>query len=87
MFHNVMQFRTSPSAPANCKGNTKDVGEFSGGWWYQIYKGEKGNLRYGIQYARFERDLWSGAGGTANPGGGAKGVDNMWWSSFRYYLP
>jgi Skp family chaperone for outer membrane proteins len=77
----------NPNAPSNCKGNTKDVGEFSAGWWYQIYKGEKGNLRYGIQYARFERDLWSGAGGTTNPGGGAKGVDNMWWSSFRYYLP
>lgn len=77
----------SPSAPAHCGGNTKDVQEISAGWWYQIYKGEKGNLRYGIQYSRFERDLWSGAGGTTNPGGGAQGVDNMWWSSFRYYLP
>lgn len=77
----------SPSGPAHCGGNTKDVQEFSAGWWYNIYKGEKGNLRYGIQYARFERDLWSGAGGTTNPDGGAMGVDNMFWTSFRYYLP
>ena len=77
----------SPSNPAHCGGNTKDVQEFSAGWWYNIYKGEKGNLRYGLQYARFQRDLWSGAGGTTNPGGGAMGTDNMVWTSFRYYLP
>jgi prefoldin subunit 5 len=77
----------SPSNPAHCGGNTKDVQEFSTGYWYQIYKGPKGNLRYGLQYARFQRDLWSGVGGTTNPGGGATGVDNMFWTSFRYYLP
>ena len=77
----------SPSGPAHCGNNNKDVQEFSTGWWYNIYKGEKGNLRYGIQYARFQRDLWSGAGGTTNPNGGAMGVDNMFWTSFRYYLP
>jgi Skp family chaperone for outer membrane proteins len=83
----------SPSGPAHCGGNTKDVQELSAGWWYNIYKGEKGNLRYGIQYARFQRDLWSGdgtnstTGVTTNPGGGANGVDNMFWTSFRYYLP
>lgn len=77
----------SPSAPAHCAGNTKSVGEFSGGWWYNIYTGPKGNLRYGLQYARFQRDLWSGNGGTTNPSNGANGVDNMFWTSFRYYLP
>ncbi len=77
----------SPSNPANCGGSNKDVQEFTAGYWYNIYKGPKGNLRYGLQYSRFERDLWSGAGGTANPGGGANGEDNMFWTSFRYYLP
>jgi Skp family chaperone for outer membrane proteins len=76
-----------PSAPSNCGANNKDVQEFTAGWWYNIYAGPKGRLRQGFQYARFERDLWSGAGGTANPGGGANGVDNMFWTSFRYYLP
>lgn len=77
----------SPANPANCGNQNKDVQEFTMGDWYYFYKGPKGGLRFGLQYARFERDLWSGAGGTANPGGGAKGVDNMFWTSWRYYLP
>jgi hypothetical protein len=73
--------------PANCGNQNKDVQEFTAGDWYYIYKGSQGGLRFGLQYARFERDLWSGAGGTTNPAGGAKGVDNMFWTSFRFYLP
>jgi len=63
------------------------VQEFIAGQWYDFYRGPQGRLRFGLQYSRFERDLWSGAGGTTNPGGGAKGIDNMFWTSFRYYLP
>lgn len=77
----------SPSNPKNCNGNTKDVQEFSTGYWYNLYKGPKGGLRYGIQYALFQRNLWSGAGGLTNPSNTAKGLDNMFWTSFRYYLP
>jgi TolA-binding protein len=71
----------SPSTPANCGGNNKDVQELSVGYWFNFYDGAKGRLRQGIQYSRFERDLWSGVGG------GAKGTDNGFWTSFRYYLP
>ncbi len=77
----------NPAAPSNCGANNKDVQEFTAGYWYNMYNGPKGRLRYGLQYAWFERDLWSGQGGSANPGGGAKGTDNMFWTSFRYYLP
>lgn len=77
----------NPAAPAHCTANTKDVQEFTAGDWYYFYKGPKGGLRMGLQYSRFQRDLWSGNGGTTNPGGSAKGVDNMFWTSFRYYLP
>ncbi len=77
----------SPSTPSNCGANNKDVQEFSAGYWYNFYSGPKGRLRQGIQYAYFRRDLWSGAGSTTNPGGGANGTDNMFWTSFRYYLP
>ncbi len=77
----------SNSAPAHCGGNTKDVQEFTAGYWYNIYNGPKGMLRYGLQYSRFQRDLWSGNGGETNPGGGAQGTDNGFWTSFRYYLP
>ena len=75
------------TAPAGCGGNTKDVQEFVGGYWYNIYSGPKGRLRQGITYQNIRRDIWSGAGGTANPGGGAHGTDNMFFTSFRYYLP
>ncbi|HWE85432.1 MAG TPA: hypothetical protein VG267_10840 [Terracidiphilus sp.] len=73
--------------PAGCGNQNKDVQEFAAGDWYYLYRGPQGGLRFGLQYARFERDLWSGAGGPLNPSGGAKGIDNMFWTSFRYYLP
>ena len=76
-----------PAAPAHCTNQNKDVQEFTSGYWYDFYNGPKGRLRYGLQYSWFERDLWSGDGGTTNPGGGANGTDNMFWTSFRYYLP
>ena len=77
----------SPSTPAHCGGSNKDVQEFTAGYWYYFYKGSKGGLRQGIQYSRFRRDLWSGAGGPTNPGGGAYGTDDTLFTSFRYYLP
>jgi hypothetical protein len=77
----------NPSTPANCKGNNKDVQEFTAGYWYYIYNGPKGRLRQGIQYSYIMRNLWSGAGGTTNPSGSAEGTDNEVFTSFRYFLP
>jgi hypothetical protein len=77
----------TPSTPANCGGNNKDVQELSTGYWYNFYSGSMGRFRQGIQYSYFQRNLWSGAGGTTNPGGGAQGTDNMFETSLRYYLP
>lgn len=77
----------SPSTPSSCGNQNKDVQEFTAGYWYYLSKGPKGGLRYGLQWSRFERDLWSGAGADTNPGNGARGIDNMFWTSFRYYLP
>jgi hypothetical protein len=76
-----------PSTPSSCGNQNKDTQEFTAGDWYYFYKGPKGGMRFGLQYSRWERDIWSGAGGTTNPGGGASGADNMFWTSFRYYLP
>ncbi len=82
---------SDPTTPGNstnaCKGNNKDVQEFTAGYWFDFYRGPKGRVRQGIQYSLMRRDLWSGAGGTLNPGGGAHGDDNMVFTSFRYYLP
>ena len=77
----------SPSTPANCGGNTKDVQEGTAGWWYYFYKGPKGGLRQGFQYSYFTRNIWSGTGGPLNINGGAKGTDNVIETSLRYYLP
>ena len=82
---------SDPTTPGNstngCKANNKDVQEFTAGYWYNFYSGPRGRLRQGIQYSLIRRDLWSGNGGTLNPGGGAHGDDNMIFTSFRYYLP
>ena len=82
---------TDPITPGNstngCKGNNKDVQEFTAGYWFNILNGPQGRLRQGIQYSLIRRDLWSGNGGTLNPSNGAHGDDNMLFTSFRYYLP
>lgn len=77
----------TPATPSNCAGNTKDVQEATAGYWFYVYSGAKGRLRQGVQYSYFTRNLWSGAGGPANPNGGAKGTDNIFETSLRYYLP
>ena len=66
----------------SCGAQSRDVQEMTGGYWYDIYKGEHGRLRQGIQYGYAVREGWSGASGI-----GAKGIDNMFWTTFRYYLP
>jgi TolA-binding protein len=72
----------------SCGAQSKDVQEATVGYWYDFYKGEYGRLRQGIQYGYALRQSWSGAPVAGITGGvGAKGVDNMFWTSFRYYLP
>lgn len=66
----------------SCGAQTRDVQEGTVGYWYDFYKGDKGRLRQSIQYGYALRQGWSGVGGI-----GAKGIDNMFWTSFRYYLP
>jgi hypothetical protein len=70
-----------PTAPGSCAVPTKDVQEFTLGYWYDFYKGPKGRFRQSIQYSYLERYGWTGVGGVA------KGNDNMLFTSFRYYLP
>jgi len=66
----------------SCGAQTRDVQELTGGYWYDIYKGDRGRFRQGIQYGYAVREGWSGASGI-----GAKGIDNMFWTTLRYYLP
>ena len=71
-----------------CGAQTRNVQEATFGYWYDIYRGDRGRLRQSIQYGYTIRDAWSGAPPAAGaPGIGTKGIDNMFWTSFRYYLP
>jgi hypothetical protein len=76
-----------PSGGGTCAGDTRLVMEGTLGFWHRLTQGPKGGLRWGIQYSYFERLGWSGSNGTTGPSISPKGVDNMVWTSFRYYLP
>jgi hypothetical protein len=72
----------SPATPGSCSVNNKDLQEVTVGLWYDFYRGEFGRLREGFQYSWAERNTWSGVGGLS-----PNGTDNMFFTSFRYYLP
>jgi hypothetical protein len=71
----------TPANPTNCTADTKDVQEFTVGYWYDLYRGPAGRFRQSLQYAYFQRNIWSGIGTTP------QGTDNMFWTAIRYYLP
>ncbi len=73
---------TFPLAPSSCSGNTRDIAEATLGYWYDLYKGNHGRFRQGIQYSYADRIVWATLSGLA-----PKGTDSMVWTSLRYYLP
>jgi hypothetical protein len=80
----------NPGGLSNCNGDTKNIVEGTGGFWYKPYNGPKGRLQFGLQYSYLFRTAWAGVGtarpipaGTQNP----TAVENMIFTSFRYYLP
>ncbi len=79
----------NPSSGANCAGDIRMIQEPTLGFWYKFLQGPKGRLQFGMQYSYLTRNGWSGTGGV--PAGGAaispKAIDNMVFTSFRYYLP
>ena len=84
-----------PGALSGCAGNTKSVVEGTTGFWYKPYNGPKGRLQIGMQYSYVVRTAWVGYGtapytipypypsATTAP----KAIENMWFTSLRYYLP
>jgi hypothetical protein len=78
-----------PGALANCTGDTKDIWEGSLGFWYKPYNGPKGRLQFGLQYSYVTKTAWAGIG-TKLPvpaNNSPTALDNMFFTSFRYYLP
>jgi hypothetical protein len=81
------------SLGSNCTGDTRSLTEATFGFWYRFYKGSKGTIQWGPQYSYIRRNTWSGIGtGTVNgvvvnSNGAPHGAENMFFTSFRYYIP
>jgi hypothetical protein len=71
----------NPGGLSNCNGDTRNIIEGTIGFWYRFYNGPKGRVQWGPQYSYIVRNTWSGVGG--NP----SATENMFFTSFRYYLP
>jgi len=79
----------TPSTGGTCAGDIRIITEGTVGFWHKFYSGPKGGMRWGIQYSYITKSGWSGNGGlpAGTPGISPKAVDNMVWTSFRYYIP
>ena len=88
-----------PTAPGSCQGDIRSDLEGTIGFWHRIWSGPAGRLQWGLQYSYFLRNTWVGVGsgtiggGTGQTGtavvtnGQPTGINNMVFTSFRYYLP
>ena len=77
-----------PSGGGTCAGDIRAITEGTIGFWHKIYTGPKGGVRWGIQYSYITKTGWSGNNGVATAiGVSPKAVDNMLFTSFRYYIP
>jgi len=70
-----------PPGTGSCTGNTRAIFEGTFGFWYKPYNGPKGRVQFGAQYENIVRNTWRGVGGDPNAN------NNVWLTSFRYYLP
>jgi hypothetical protein len=82
----------TPSGGGTCAGDIRFIQEGTIGFWQKFYQGPKGRLQWGIQYSYVTKSGWSGNNSsptstTPGPGISPKAVDNMVWTSFRYYIP
>jgi hypothetical protein len=68
----------------SCGAATHYVKEYTAGYWYDLYKGPAGRLRQGFQYSYADRKSFFDTEATPVA---TQGIENMFWTSFRYYLP
>jgi hypothetical protein len=77
----------TPGTLADCTGDTRAVMEGTLGFWYRFYSGPRGRFQFGTQYSYVNRQTWSGVGFAKGTSLAPVGLDNMVFTSFRYYLP
>lgn len=77
----------APGSLGSCTGQTRVLLEGSAGFWYKPYNGPKGRLQMGLQYSYITRDTWAGTNNYKSAPYSPEAIDNMVFTSFRYYLP
>jgi len=82
----------SPGGGGTCTGDIHHIVEGTLGFWHKFYNGPKGRVQWGVQYSYLTKYGWSGnafnsATGVAGASVRPHAVDNMLFTSFRYYLP
>jgi hypothetical protein len=75
-----------------CSVDTQRLIEGTVGFWIRLMQGPHGRLQFGPQYSYVVRDAWWGtyiAATSTTPAvySSPHGIDNMFFTSFRYYLP
>jgi hypothetical protein len=71
----------NPGSLKNCNGDIRNIWEGTIGFWYKLYNGPKGRIQFGPQYSYLVKNTWQGVGGDPSA------TENMFLTSFRYYLP
>ena len=77
----------TPTSLSNCTADSRAVIEGTAALWYRLYNGPRGRFQFGAQYSYLTRQTWSGVGFTKGTSVMPEGIDNMVYTSFRYYLP
>jgi hypothetical protein len=87
-----------PGGLGGCTADTRVLVEGTAGFWWKLYDGSrakvnkdglqenkanKGRIQFGPQYSYVTRNAWSGSSYPNEP----RGIDNLFFTSFRYYLP
>ena len=71
----------TPGTAGSCTADTRSLIEGTFGFWFKPYNGSKGRVQFGPQYSYLVRNTWGGVGGAPHT------IDNMFFTSFRYYIP
>jgi len=80
----------TPGTGGTCAGDIRNIVEGTIGFWHRLHQGPEGRFQWGLQYSYLEKFAWSGGGGLSTagaPGIAPKGIDNLFFTSIRYYIP
>jgi hypothetical protein len=72
-----------PGSLSKCSSQTRDITEGTIGFWYRFHNGPRGRYQWGMQYSYVSRATWADEVHGLEP----HGLDDMVFTSFRYYLP